>query len=301
LPQTLKHLAEQKVPENINWEVIVVDNASTDDTGDVALKIWNESGGNIEFKVVCESTPGLINARMKGVAESKYEYIIFCDDDNWLDENYVQTAFEIMKSNPKIGALGGQSEAVSDVDFPEWFDDYKSGYAVGKQAEQSGDVSSRMYLWGAGLVTRKSLMERVFDPEFPMLLSGRNGEQLMAGDDSEICARILLLNFKLYYSEKLFFKHFISSDRLGWEYRKRMYMGFEISYQILRVYFEFISYLSFRKLHVLKLILSSVFRLIVYREKEKLKYIGFVTGCQLFFREQTSYDVYKYYIYNKSG
>jgi glycosyltransferase involved in cell wall biosynthesis len=301
LPQTLKHLSEQKISQNISLEIIVVDNASPDDTGEIATQIWNSFGSNIKFKVVHEPELGLIKARIKGVKEALYEYIIFCDDDNWLDKNYAQTVFEIMEYNPKIGALGGQSEAISDIKFPEWFDDYKSGYAVGIQAEQSGDVSSRMYLWGAGLVTRKSLMKKVFDPKFPMLLSGRSGGRLLAGDDSEICARILLLGYSLYYSEKLFFKHYIPSNRLNWKYKKEMHEGFEISYQILILYFDFLKYLNTKKKEKLKIFLLSICRWLVFNDKEKIKYIGFTTGYRFFFEKESLYNIYEYYSYNKKN
>src|SRR5882757_8940798 len=90
LPQTLKHLAEQNVPENLLPEIILVNNASTDDTVAVATETWNRFGPkNIEFKIVNEPEPGQMHARKKGAEEARYECIIFCDDDNWLDKNYV--------------------------------------------------------------------------------------------------------------------------------------------------------------------------------------------------------------------
>ena len=87
LPRTLEHLALQDVPENILWELIIVDNNSNDDTAEVARKEWEKYKIDIPFKVVYESNPGLSYARQKGVKEASFELLLFCDDDNWLEKN----------------------------------------------------------------------------------------------------------------------------------------------------------------------------------------------------------------------
>ena len=52
LPETIAHLARQNVPEHINWEIIIVDNASTDDTAETAAAIWDACKSRVPFKVV---------------------------------------------------------------------------------------------------------------------------------------------------------------------------------------------------------------------------------------------------------
>src|SRR4051812_32311772 len=75
----LKHLEQQSFEDDLRWEVIVVDNASSDGTGRIAESIWREFNCDIPFRVVTESEPGLSHARNKGVAEARFEYLIFCD------------------------------------------------------------------------------------------------------------------------------------------------------------------------------------------------------------------------------
>ena len=79
--ETLSHLKSQKT-NNLNWEIIVVDNASTDDTFHVAEQMLRSSG--LQYQIVKEPIPGLINARLKGETVSQYEFLLYCDDDNWL-------------------------------------------------------------------------------------------------------------------------------------------------------------------------------------------------------------------------
>src|ERR1700749_4875751 len=130
---TLTHLAQQVVPDDFSWEVILIDNASTDNTAETALSIWNQLQHNhVDLRIINEPTPGQVFARKKGVSESKYDCIVFCDDDNWFDKNYVYTAYCRMESDPSIGVAGGQNFPVSDVDaYPLWFEEHKDKYATG--------------------------------------------------------------------------------------------------------------------------------------------------------------------------
>src|ERR1700679_3060772 len=83
LTQTLDHIFRQK---NLvfDWEVIVVDNASTDSTSLIAEQLLSASLHKDKFKIVFEVTPGLIFARKKGVSVAQFDRLLFCDDDNWL-------------------------------------------------------------------------------------------------------------------------------------------------------------------------------------------------------------------------
>jgi glycosyltransferase involved in cell wall biosynthesis len=148
LPVTLKHLSQQNVDLVIPWEVIVVDNNSSDNTANIALSYWNASKTNTPLRVIEEKMPGLSFARKAGVQSAKYKLSIFCDDDNWLTHNYLQVAYTIMEKEPKIGILGGQCLARTENDSPAWFKDKKEYYAVGKQNSVTGDISFRGYVLG---------------------------------------------------------------------------------------------------------------------------------------------------------
>jgi len=161
-------------------------------------------------------------------------------DDNWLEETYLQIVYELFETNPKIGAIGGQSKIAIESweTIPNWFNTEENAYAVGKQGMYSGDVTNRLYLWGAGLAIRKHLAERCFDADFPLLLKGREGEKVTAGDDSEICNRLILMGYRLLYDERLQYQHFIPTLRLTEDYLIKMKKGFENSYGVLTLYSE---------------------------------------------------------------
>lgn len=184
LPKTLSYLAEQVVPPEVGWEIIIIDNASTDDTTAVA-KVHREIHGNcIPFKILTEQRAGKINALNTGVANSQYTCLLICDDDNWLQNDYLATAYNLLANNPRVGIIGGRSIAVSDTALPDWFAKYQHHYAVGNQSNTSGPLTSNKVLWGAGMGIRKSLYEKVY-ADTPALLTGRKGDNLISGEDSE--------------------------------------------------------------------------------------------------------------------
>ncbi len=238
LPQTLQHLAEQIIPEGFFVELILVNNASSDITVEVANKIWDElKPKNIELKIINEPKPGQMYARKTGVRNTKFECIIFCDDDNWLCEKYAFRAYQLISKNKTIGAAGGQNLASTNSDaYPKWFEEYKDKYGLGVPAKNSGDVSYKTFVLGAGMVTRKTLFLEMFDDKYPSLLNGRNGEKLSTGDDFEYCKRLLLRGYSLYYDDKMILHHFIPKERLTLEYRQRLQYGIDEAGKVLNEY-----------------------------------------------------------------
>lgn len=218
LPRTLHYLALQENLANVPYELIIVNNASIDNTSDIALEEWSKNGAPYPLKIVIEEQPGLSFAREKGISEAQYEYIIFCDDDNWLSPTYLKYTYEIMSTNASIGILGGRAEATSEGEFPCWFTTYQGNYAVGVLGLRSGDVSARGDIWGAGMVFRKSEYRLLRNLGFSNILSDRKGNALSGGGDTEICKWFLLLGKKLWYDERLSFKHYIEPRRLELSY-----------------------------------------------------------------------------------
>ena len=233
---TLQHIANQKGLENISWEIIIVDNNSDDNTIETIRSEWAKYAINATFTIVEERIQGVAFARETGVYSAQYEYILFCDDDNWFCSEYLKTAYDIMESNSTIGTISGQSIGQSTIDFPAWWDDYKLNYAVAKLAKESGDISHLTFFWTAGLVIRKQLALKVFDKNFPLFLTGRKGNKLTSGEDSEICLRVLLLKYRAFYEEKMQFIHFISPERLTNEYRDKLIVGGSLANFVLDKY-----------------------------------------------------------------
>jgi len=239
LPETLAHLANQLVNDTVNWEVIIVNNNSIDETVLVAETTWDNLGAPAPLIVVDEVQPGLSFAREKGMSQAMYDVLLWCDDDNWLCDTYIQTSFNIMEENPQIGALGGWCEAAFETEKPEWFDDYAKFFAVSKQARQSGDITLKKgCVYGAGMALRKSHNLELKSLGFKHLLKDRVGASLSSGGDTEYCFALRLIGYKMWYDERLYFEHYMTNGRLSLGYVSRIRKAMTYSNFILWPYLD---------------------------------------------------------------
>lgn len=236
LSKTLMHLAKQKI--NIACEIIFVDNASTDGTKTYADTWWQNNGNpNITYSSFIEPIPGKSNAQDLGYKKAKYNYLLVCDDDNWLSDTYVQTAFNIINHNPEIGALGGWCEAVFETQEPSWFATYCKYYAVSQQGKASGDITNQKgCLYGAGMVINKTHWLQLKSMGFQHLLSCRKGNKLSSGGDTEYSYALRLLGYKIWYDERLYFKHYMTQSRLQLKYLSRLRKAMSYSNFVLWSY-----------------------------------------------------------------
>lgn len=226
LPETLQHLIQQKTT-GFEWEIIVVDNASTDSTSKVADEILSVAKPKIKYKVVYEPNPGLSNARDCGYRTSEFEYLIYCDDDNLLDPNYLITAYNLLSTKSNIDILGGFGSAVFEGKKPNWFDTYYINFAVG---EQSPNLMANLIqvdsVYGAGMIVKREVLNKLNEIGFKSLLSDRKGDQLISGGDTELCIVSRILGYNVWYCKELRFKHIMTNSRMEWSYLKKLYFGF---------------------------------------------------------------------------
>jgi glycosyltransferase involved in cell wall biosynthesis len=237
LQLTLEHIARQQIAAELSWEVLLIDNASTDGTAEKAAGIWAKLSVPVSFRIVKEPRPGKNNAIDTGLALAKYAYVLVCDDDNWLSYNYLQIAFDIMESNDQIGILGGQGVPAFETTPPAWFDKYTNYYAVGGQNTESGEiVGAKGFLWGAGSVIRRSAYKKLTHIGFKRILTYERFPDIARGEDIELCLAIRLAGYKLWYDERLVFKHFIGKEKLTWNYLTRLVKEGNIMVPVIGMY-----------------------------------------------------------------
>lgn len=275
LQPTLEHLTNQRVSENINWEVIFIDNNSTDNSLELVDNFWKKNGRQIPIKVINEPKSGKYYALTRGVNEARYTYFITCDDDNWLSEDYVERAYNILEQDPYIGAVGGQSIAnfeSTNIEIPDWFIKDQERYAIGKQGEKSGVITSRKFIWGAGMVSHVSLYKR-FYKNYPSLLINNKGHFI--AEDTEYCLRLILRGYQLFYDESLIIKHFVPNERLTKEYNNHLNKNIKESYEILDFYLyalRIYGALADSKFSINRLKILTPIRFVISKKEKKRKH-----------------------------
>jgi glycosyltransferase involved in cell wall biosynthesis len=221
LPKTLEHLAMQVVRPDVAWEVIVVDNASTDGTGAVARRCW-PSGHAVDLIVVEEPRLGLAHARARGIAQARHEVLAFVDDDNWLERGWVQAAFEVFRDRPDVGACGSTIEPQFETSRPAWFESVANLYATGPSPQIVGDVTTRHVPCGAGLCLRLSALADAQRKRLKTISIGRTGSSLTAGEDCEIVYCLRLAGWRVWMEPRLRLRHFLPARRLAWAYARQL-------------------------------------------------------------------------------
>lgn len=241
LDATLSHLINQKL--NVPCEIVLVDNASTDGTKSFIEDWWaTNNTSNITLRVFSQPIPGKSYAQDLGYAKANFEYLLVCDDDNWLCSSYIQTAYDIMEQDMQIGALGGWCEAVFESPKPNWFDVHAKYFAVSKQGTKSGDITNKKgCLYGAGMMLRKSHWLELKRIGFEHLLSCRKGDSLSSGGDTEYCFALRLLGYEIWYDDRLYFKHFMTSGRLNLAYLSRLRKAMTYSNFVLWTYLDLLN------------------------------------------------------------
>ncbi|MBE7176199.1 MAG: glycosyltransferase family 2 protein [Mucilaginibacter polytrichastri] len=240
LPETIRHIARQQTGPDLRWELVLGDNGSTDNSAAVVQDIWDAAGPEqVPFRVITEGKPGKLYALQKAIREARYEYLIICDDDNWLNPDYVQKVYDLLEQMPHVPSVGGYGiPATSGIGLPEWFPRYTFAYAVGAQSPQTGMIKARGHLWGAGLGTRRSLYLEMYS-EFPSFLidSRLTDDNILSAEDTEYTLRLILKGYRLYYDSSLIYKHFIPDFRLTEAYRDKLMQGFRSADLVLRKYY----------------------------------------------------------------
>ncbi len=223
LPHTLRHLAAQRVRPDRPWEVLLVDNASADNTPAVAQHSW-PTPSPAPLRVVAEPRLGLGHARRRGLTEATHPLIAFVDDDNWLAPEWVEIAAAVMDQHPAIGALGGFSEGVFEAPPPPWLAQFQALLALGPRGVPGGDITEWPgLLWGAGLVLRRRAWTELERVGFAPALVGRAGSALSTGEDSELCLALRLAGWRLWYEPRLRLQHYLPAGRLTWSYLRRLH------------------------------------------------------------------------------
>lgn len=228
LPETIRHISKLKIPPGTSCEIVIVDNNSNDNTSDKARELLDKYiTSNFTYKILFQPIQGLSAARKMGFENSVNEYILFCDDDNLLNEDYILILTDTLNNNENIGAAGGESTAVSDVKFPEWFQKFQNSYSSGSQSEINGDITrTDGAVWGAGMAVRKVALDDLYSKGFTPFLSDRKKETLTSGGDIELCYALRLAGWKIWYEPLLKLEHFIPQQRLNWNYLRKLSRGF---------------------------------------------------------------------------
>ena len=222
LDRVLSALREQTLSV-ARWELLLVDNASA-----VSLRETVDLGWHPKARHIFEERIGFCPAKHRAIREAVGEIMVYVDDDNVLDPDYLQTALKLFGSNPRYGCVSGTQRPEYEIPPPAWFQgEYESWIAV---RSIKRDLFSNFWHpasepCGAGMVVRRNII-------LPIAVRSENKDQSLyerrlgirpPTEDVEFSHAALDAGFFVGQTPSLQLTHLIGASRLNERYLFGLY------------------------------------------------------------------------------
>jgi mycofactocin system glycosyltransferase len=191
LERSLRALFSLDYPVNC-LEIIVIDDASTDETGSMLQRLVKEAATHDqELRVMChEKQQGVGISRNTGAEAARYDLIAYIDSDcvaspGWLRE--LVPAFQ----DTRIAAVGGMIRAYGRNTLLGSYEDVRSSLYMGERTQQVSLKGPLTYLPSANMLVRRTIWEKLagFAP-------------MAQGEDVDFCRRLLVSGASMNYEPR---------------------------------------------------------------------------------------------------
>jgi len=224
-----------------DWEVLVVDNGSTDETRDVT-QAYIAQHPQPAIRYVLEPIPGLLSGRHRGAREAKGDILIFVDDDIEADPCWLAAIMDTFQ-DPTVHLVGGKNLPRYETAPPGWLEAFWERTPYGGRmctwlslldiGDEVIEVDPR-YVWGLNFaIRRQTLIESGgFHPDcIPKSL-----QHLQGDGETGLSDKIRVAGRRAIYQPRALVHHAAPSSRLTVEYfeNRAFYAGVCNSYTRIR-------------------------------------------------------------------
>jgi glycosyltransferase involved in cell wall biosynthesis len=216
-------------------EVILVDNNSTPLLANNKT-VQSFLANKRNTKLIVEKNPGLTSARITGINNAIHEWVIFFDDDNEPDINYLPKAEDVIQQYPQVGAWGPGTIEVEFFCQPnKWLHSNKAIFQQRNEQAIKFDWQQQWqpcYPYGTGMVIKKEVADeyarRVVNQRYTM--SDRKGKSLSSGGDVQLVLTGIQLGYAAGVVPEMKLKHLIDQDKTEFKYLRKLIYGTSSSY-----------------------------------------------------------------------
>jgi glycosyltransferase involved in cell wall biosynthesis len=235
LPKVLEKLQAQEGIEHLNWEIIIVDNNSSDGT----VKLVEEYQQNWQYsaplRYCLEIEQGAAFARHRAVIEAKGEIIGFLDDDNLPYPTWILEAYKFTQEYPQAGAIASQIHGDFEVEPPDSIKPIIFYLAITERGDKPHIFEPRLkgFPPSAGLVVRRNAWKNNVPAK--LFLVGRVGDSMIGSEDAEALFYIHKASWEIWYNPAMEVDHVIPAWRLEKEYLISIMRGVGLARYYLRM------------------------------------------------------------------
>ncbi|PYJ84481.1 MAG: hypothetical protein DME22_12710 [Verrucomicrobia bacterium] len=201
-------------------ELLIVDNASTDNTPEVAMHL---AAANRQVTVCLEDEVGLSAARNKALLQARGQYVLFLDDDAVAEPGWLAAYHQFLSAPPsgRIAVVGGAVLPEFEVAPPRWLQ--QNGYKL-DLGNAPKRVSARGGPWGGNSSYRRDVVLKagMFNTRL-----GRKGESLGGHEESDLNQRLEDAGCEIWWLGSARIRHFEPAERvrLRWHLRSQFNQG----------------------------------------------------------------------------
>lgn len=222
LKETLERVARLRIPPGVEWELLVINNNSTDATADTLASF----AARLPLRAIFEAEPGLSNARNRAVSEAAGEYILWTDDDVLVDEGWLAAYWEAFKLWPDAAVFGGNIEPWFEGEPPAWlprvWPRVASAYASRDLGDESIALSHEVIPFGANFAVRaKEQRKYLYDPRL-----GVRPDNIMGGEETTVIRNMLGDGMTGRWVPQARVRHYIPRARQSIEYLRNYFRGY---------------------------------------------------------------------------
>lgn len=227
--RVLRCLAAQTFPA-ADWELIIVDNGSEQ------LVSIADHHPFAHIQIVCEPKPGLTPARIRGIGVASGELLVFVDDDNLVDSDYLEQAERIAGEYPQIGAFGGKITPEFETSPPDWLGPFSSHLAivdVRRNTWTNNPADYALIPCGAGLCMRREpaiAYATAAASDARRATLDRSGTGTMSCGDTDMVLSCVDSGWGMGRFADLHLTHVIPAARLGFDYQRRLAADIGLSF-----------------------------------------------------------------------
>jgi glycosyltransferase involved in cell wall biosynthesis len=229
LPRVVESLFAQK--SDAAFEILVVDNNSSDDTPAVVASLQSKSP--VALRYIHERRQGNAYARNTGVEQAHAPIIAFLDDDVIAGENWIDTIRSVFNRDSEISFIGGKVLPLWEIDPPRWL---TRAHWAPLALLDYGDDEKRIAgqtplgLLTANIAFRKELFDEIgnFSPALQRV-KGSIGSM----EDTEFLMRVCRSSKTGLYVPELITWGWIDPERLTKTYHRRWHMGHGHFYAVM--------------------------------------------------------------------
>ena len=202
--QAIASVLAQDFPPSA-YELIIVDNASTDSTSRMAKEFC---GRYPNVRYFLETSLGLAYARNRGWQVAQGEYVAYIDDDCKVPPAWLSAASRVIEQT-RPAAFGGPYYAFYQSPKPAWF---KDEYGSHVQSNTLRPLQAGEYLDGGNMFLRLDVLRSLggFNPDY-----GMKGRKIGYGEETELIDRLYTVkDYSVYYSPNVFVYHLVSAGKM---------------------------------------------------------------------------------------